>query len=277
MSQQFRGPGGAPGRDVVAVRNVSKSFVVDGRAVPALVDIDVAVADGETLSIVGPSGCGKTTLLRMIQGLETVSAGEITIRGHSPGDPGVAAGFVFQQPLLMPWFTVRRNIEFGLRLRARRGAVPMSERTSTIDSLLALVGLTDFANYKPYQLSGGMQQRVNLARALAIDPAVLLLDEPFSSLDALTRDRLQLVLSESLVKLGTTAILVTHDIREAILLGDRVVVMSDRPGRLVKEIVIDEPKPRTEEFQHGTRLAGIAQYVYAELRLAERGVDKGAD
>jgi ABC-type nitrate/sulfonate/bicarbonate transport system ATPase subunit len=275
VSQPPGDPGKLPDPDVVAVRNVSKSFFVDGRVVPALVDIDVALADGETLSIVGPSGCGKTTLLRMIQGLETVTSGEIRIRGRAPGDPNVDAGFVFQQPLLMPWFTVRRNIEFGVRLRARRGTVPMSERSSTIESLLALVGLTDFANYKPFQLSGGMQQRVNLARALAIDPAVLLLDEPFSSLDALTRERLQLVLSESLVKLGSTAILVTHDIREAILLGDRVAVMSDRPGRIVKEIVIDEPKPRTEQFQHGTRLAGIAQDVYARLRLGEQGNDEG--
>ena len=167
--------------DVVAIRNVSKEFVVDRHAVVAVRDVSLSVAEGETLSIVGASGCGKTTILRMIQGLESVSSGEITIRGKPAGDSEVDAGFVFQQPMLLPWFSVRRNIEFGLRLKTRAAATSRAQRTKIVDELLALVGLVDFADYKPHQLSGGMRQRVNLARALAIDPAVLLLDEPFSA------------------------------------------------------------------------------------------------
>lgn len=237
----------------------------------ALRDVSLTVAEGETLSIVGPSGCGKTTILRMIQGLESITRGVITINGHTAGDAAVDAGFVFQQPLLLPWFSVRRNIEFGLRLESRRRAFPAVRREQVVNELLALVGLVDFADYKPHQLSGGMQQRVNLARALAIEPAVLLLDEPFSALDTLTRERLQLVLGESLSQLGKTAVLVTHDIREAILLGNRVVVMGNSPGVILEEIVIAEPRPRTEEFQHSTRLAAIAQEIYAVLRDGDSG------
>ena len=263
-------PGGGVAVSVVEIVNVTKEFVVDGRAIPALLDVSLSVADGETLSVVGPSGCGKTTILRMIQGLESITRGQISINGRAAGDGAVDAGFVFQQPSLLPWFTVRRNIEFGLRLKARRSAYTPVRRDAVVDGLLDLVGLADFADYKPHQLSGGMQQRVNLARALAVEPAVLLLDEPFSALDTLTRERLQLVLGESLSQLGKTAVLVTHDIREAIMLGNRVVVMGNRPGVILEEIVISEPRPRTEEFQHSTRLATIAQDVYAVLRAGER-------
>ena len=150
---------------VVEVRNVTKEFVVDGRAVLAVSGVSLAVADGETLSVVGPSGCGKTTMLRMIQGLEPITRGEILINGRAAGDGDVDAGFVFQQPSLLPWFSVRRNIEFGLRLKARRESYTPETRKMIVDEMLALVGLGDFAGYKPHQLSGGMQQRVNLARA----------------------------------------------------------------------------------------------------------------
>jgi ABC-type nitrate/sulfonate/bicarbonate transport system ATPase subunit len=245
--------------DVVSLSHVSKHFVVRGRPVPAVRDVTLKVAAGQTLSIVGPSGCGKTTLLRMIQGLEPVTSGEITISGE-PGD-AVDAGFVFQQPSLLPWFTVRRNVEFGLRLRARRRSTSRAERESRVNGLLELVGLTAFADYHPYQLSGGMQQRVNLARALAVDPAVLLLDEPFSALDTLTRERLQLVLERSLAELGTTAVLVTHDIREAIFLGDRVVVMGGG-GVVRSDLAVDEPRPRRDGFQHSTRITHTARDVY---------------
>jgi NitT/TauT family transport system ATP-binding protein len=254
---------------VVEIVNVTKEFVVDGRAIPALRDVSLSVAEGETLSVVGPSGCGKTTILRMIQGLEPITRGEIAVNGRAARDGKVDAGFVFQQPLLLPWFSVRRNIEFGLRLKTRRSSYTPARRGAVVDALLDLVGLTDFSGYNPHQLSGGMQQRVNLARALAIEPAVLLLDEPFSALDTLTRERLQLVLGQSLSQLGKTAVLVTHDIREAIMLGNRVAVMGNRPGVILEEIVIDEPRPRTEEFQQSTRLAAIAQTVYAVLRSAE--------
>jgi ABC-type nitrate/sulfonate/bicarbonate transport system ATPase subunit len=205
----------------------------------------------------------------MVQGLETTSSGKITILGQSPSSTEIDAGFVFQQPSLFPWFTVKRNIEFGLRLRARRGRVSAAQGDQRVRELLELVGLTDFATYRPHQLSGGMQQRVNLARALAIDPAVLLLDEPFSAVDTLTRERLQLVLERSLAELGTTAIIVTHDIREAVFLGGRVVVMGNRPGQILTEISVDEKRPRTQEYQRGSELAAISQEIYAHLQLGE--------
>jgi ABC-type nitrate/sulfonate/bicarbonate transport system ATPase subunit len=255
--------------EVVSVRNVSKQFVVEGRTVPVLDDVSMSVPKGSTISIVGPSGCGKTTLLRMIQGLETTSAGDITILGLAPSSAEIDAGFVFQQPSLFPWFTVKRNIEFGLRLRARRGRVTAAQRDQRVLDLLELVGLSDFATYRPHQLSGGMQQRVNLARALAIDPAVLLLDEPFSAVDTLTRERLQLVLERSLAELGTTAILVTHDIREAVFLGSKVVVMGNRPGQILTEVSVDERRPRNQDFQHGSELAAISEEIYAHLQLGE--------
>ncbi len=259
-----------PGTDeVVSVRNVSKQFVVEGRTVPVLDDVSMSVRQGSTVSIVGPSGCGKTTLLRMIQGLETTFSGDITILGLAPSSAEIDAGFVFQQPSLFPWFTVKRNIEFGLRLRARRGRVSADQRDQRVLELLELVGLSDFATYRPHQLSGGMQQRVNLARALAIDPAVLLLDEPFSAVDTLTRERLQLVLERSLAELGTTAILVTHDIREAVFLGSKVVVMGNRPGQILTEVSVDEKRPRDQEFQHGSELAAISEEIYAHLQLGE--------
>jgi ABC-type nitrate/sulfonate/bicarbonate transport system ATPase subunit len=255
--------------EVVSVRNVSKQFVVEGRTVPVLDDVSMSVPKGSTISIVGPSGCGKTTLLRMIQGLETTSAGDITILGLAPSSAEIDAGFVFQQPSLFPWFTVKRNIEFGLRLRARRGRVTAAQRDQRVLDLLELVGLSDFATYRPHQLSGGMQQRVNLARALAIDPAVLLLDEPFSAVDTLTRERLQLVLERSLAELGTTAVLVTHDIREAVFLGSKVVVMGNRPGQILTEVSVDERRPRNQDFQHGSELAAISEEIYAHLQLGE--------
>jgi ABC-type nitrate/sulfonate/bicarbonate transport system ATPase subunit len=255
--------------EVVAIQDVSKHFVVDEKSVPVLDHVSLSVAKGSTVSIVGPSGCGKTTLLRMVQGLETISSGAITILGQSPSSTEIDAGFVFQQPSLFPWFTVQRNIEFGLRLRARRGRVTAAQGKQRVRDLLELVGLTDFATYRPHQLSGGMQQRVNLARALAIDPAVLLLDEPFSAVDTLTRERLQLVLERSLAELGTTAIIVTHDIREAVFLGNKVAVMGNRPGQILTEIPIDKRRPRDQQFQHGSELAAMSQEIYAHLQLGE--------
>jgi ABC-type nitrate/sulfonate/bicarbonate transport system ATPase subunit len=255
--------------EIVSVRGVSKHFVVEGRKVSVLDDISLSVRKGSVVSIVGPSGCGKTTLLRMVQGLEASSSGTITIRGHSPRAQDNDAGFVFQQPSLFPWFTVKRNIEYGLRLRARKRTLTSGERQERVEELLRLVGLSEFASYRPHQLSGGMQQRVNLARALAIDPTVLLLDEPFSAVDTLTRERLQLVLSASLAELDTTAIIVTHDIREAAFLGNRVVVMGTRPGRILTEVEVGDARPRTEDYQHGSELAAIAQEVYSHLRVGE--------
>jgi ABC-type nitrate/sulfonate/bicarbonate transport system ATPase subunit len=254
---------------VVSVREASKSFSVPGGRIRVLDNLSLTVRAGEIVSIVGPSGCGKTTLLRMIQGLEPASEGTVEIEGRPVGAGQVDAGFVFQQPALFPWFTVRHNVAYGLRLRAAAGKFSKAEQDNRVHELIELVGLAGFETYRPHQLSGGMRQRVNLARALAIDPAVLLLDEPFSAVDMLTRERLQRVLSSLLSSLNTTAILVTHDIREAVFLGSRVVVMASSPGRIVAEHEIGEPHPRSEDFQHDTRLAEVAQSVYADLHRVE--------
>jgi ABC-type nitrate/sulfonate/bicarbonate transport system ATPase subunit len=252
---------------VVDVAGVSKHYASPGGGLEAVKDLRFTADAGELVAIVGPSGCGKTTVLRMIQGLEAPSSGHVHIAG---GEPRAAeVGFVFQQPSLFPWWTVRQNVAFGLRLAVRAGRFTAAERDQRVSEMLALVGLEQFRDYRPRQLSGGMQQRVNLARALAIRPRVLLLDEPFSAVDALTKERLQVTLSGLLAQLGTTAIMVTHDIREAVFLGSRVLVMSARPGRVNGAFDVDVPRPRTIEFQRSTELAAIAQQVYGSLRLTD--------
>lgn len=251
-------PGSA---EVVQISDVRKSF---GDASEVLGGISVTVSRGEMLSIVGPSGCGKTTLLRIVQGLESASHGTVLVDGGRPRAAEV--GFVFQQPLLFPWWTVQRNVEFGLRLKVRSGNRGHQPAAQAASRLIDLVGLTDFAGYLPSAISGGMQQRANLARALAIDPAVLLLDEPFSAVDALTRERLQLVFDDLLAKLNTTAILVTHDIREAVFLGTRVAVMGSSPGRITDLVDVDVPRPRGDAFQHSAELDDIARRVHHSLR-----------
>jgi NitT/TauT family transport system ATP-binding protein len=272
----IRRPSSSDDHVVVDVDNVSKDFRVSERPVPAIANVSLAVRAGEIVSIVGPSGCGKTTLLRMIQGLETPTSGELTIEGRKVGPGSVSSGFVFQQPALFPWFTLERNVAFGLRLRASKQHLSRSDEAEKVRNLLDLVGLTRYGTYRPHQLSGGMRQRANLARALAIDPAVLLLDEPFSALDALTRERLQRALSYLLSTLHTTAVLVTHDIREAVFLGSRVVLMGHSPGRIVSEFTVDVPHPRNEDFQHGTLLAEISQEIYAALRHVDLAGTLGA-
>ncbi|MCF3961710.1 ABC transporter ATP-binding protein [Streptomyces fuscigenes] len=236
---------------------------------PVLDGVDLAVGRGEVLAVVGPSGCGKTTLLKSLQGLAALDRGSVTLQGRPPAAGRTDTGYVFQQPSLFPWWSVRKNIEFGLRLRAHSGRPSAARRRARADELLELVGLTGFHDFRPAALSGGMQQRVNLARALATDPVALLLDEPFSAVDTLTRERLQRVLSATLHALGTAAVIVTHDIHEAVFLGDRVAVMSERPGRIVETFEVEEKRPRTEEFQHGEYLAALSARVYQRLRSGD--------
>ena len=254
---------------VVDLAGVSKRYGSPGGGLDAVRDVELSAGAGEFIAIVGPSGCGKTTVLRMIQGLERPTGGHIRVTGGEPGSAGTEAGFVFQQPSLFPWWTVRQNVAFGLRLAVRSGRLSAAARDQRVSEMLALVDLEQFADYRPRQLSGGMQQRANLARALAIEPRVLLLDEPFSAVDALNRERLQVTLSALLAQLGTTAVMVTHDIREAVFLGSRVVVMSPRPGRITDSFDVGVPRPRSTEFQRSTELAEIAQRVYGSLRLTD--------
>jgi len=207
----------------------------------ALRDINVAVERGEFISVVGPSGCGKTTFLRMVAGLEPATSGSILLDGALLSGPGRNRGFVFQNDSLMPWRTVLANALVGPELAGRVGD---GERKRTLD-LLQLVGLGGFESYFPRQLSGGMRQRVNLARALAIDPDVLLMDEPFASLDAQTREIMQTELLRIWEQGRKTVLFVTHQIDEAVFLSDRVLVLARRPGRLQENVKIELARPRT--------------------------------
>ncbi|GAA1528838.1 ABC transporter ATP-binding protein [Nocardioides humi] len=219
----------------ITVAGLEHAFRVRGGAVPALGPIDLDIAAGELVTLAGPSGCGKTTLLRMIAGFAAPSQGEVVVGDAAVRRPGPDRGVVFQQPTLYPWLDVRRNVALGPKLRG----VGKAERLAVADRYLALVGLADAADRRPYELSGGMQQRAQIARVLAGDPEVVLMDEPYGALDALTRERLQNELLTLWRETGKTILFITHSVDEAVFLGSRVLVMSPRPGR----IVLDEQVP----------------------------------
>jgi NitT/TauT family transport system ATP-binding protein len=227
--------------------------------------INLAVGRGEFISVVGPSGCGKTTFLRIIAGLEAASSGEVLLDGRAVRGPGGDRGFVFQADSLLPWRTVFANAIIG---REVAGKVGPAERKRTME-LLKLVGLEGFENYHPRQLSGGMRQRVNLARALAIDPEILLMDEPFSSLDAQTREIMQTELMRIWEEGRKTVLFVTHQIDEAVFLSDRVLVFARRPGRLLENVAIELPRPRALALK---RTAEFVRYVDHIWRLIEDDV-----
>ena len=223
----------------LTITNLGKTFVIDGGVVKALENVTLAAAPGEFISIVGASGCGKSTLLRIVVGLESASDGDVRLGGERIASPGVERGMVFQEARLLPWMTVRENIAFGCR-----GDTPEGEKRCLVDEHIVLVGLNGFEKAYPYQLSGGMQQRVSIARALVNRPKVLLLDEPFGALDAMTRITMQQEILRIWGAERTTMVLVTHDIDEAIYLGDRVVVMSSRPGTIRRIVPVHLPRPR---------------------------------
>ncbi|MCL5950343.1 MAG: ABC transporter ATP-binding protein [Chloroflexi bacterium] len=234
---------------MLQVRNLSKDY----DALSALDNLSFQVDDGQFLCILGPTGCGKTTLLRMIAGLITPSAGEIILDGQKVRSPGPDRGFVFQEYALFPWRTVQQNVEFGLEVR---GLAP-AERQRTARAYIALVGLTGFEHYLPKQLSGGMKQRIAVARVLANDPRIVLMDEPFAALDCQTRN----VMQEELLKVWDaqqrkTILFVTHNVEEAVFLADSILVLSHRPGRLVESIPVDLPRPRDRLSPELHRLRG---------------------
>lgn len=254
----------------VDIAHVSKTFPdPSGTELKVLDDVSIRVEPGEFVALVGPSGCGKTTLLRMVEGLESVETGSIDVTrptGASTHGGAERLGFVFQRPALLPWRTVEQNVRFGLSLRSGRQAITSAtRRAEQVEDLLRMTGLTEFRRYYPTQISGGMQQRVNLARALAINPSVLLLDEPFSALDSMTRDRLQREVSDVLFGFNTTVVLVTHDIREAVFLADRIIVLSANPGRIREVVEVDQPRPRDLEFQLSTELVELTRYIWDSL------------
>ncbi|MBW9214762.1 ABC transporter ATP-binding protein [Mumia sp. zg.B53] len=219
----------------IRVTEVEHVFASRATEVPALDRIDLTIEPGELVTLAGPSGCGKTTLLRLVAGFMAPSSGRIAVGEREVRGPGAERGVVFQQPTLYPWLDVRGNVALGPRLRG----VAKGERRARADTYLAMVGLTDVAERRPYELSGGMQQRVQIARVLANDPDIVLMDEPFGALDALTRERLQGELLTLWRATGKTVLFITHSVDEAVLLGSRVLVMSPRPGR----IVLDETAP----------------------------------
>lgn len=232
-------------RDIV-ISDVTKTYPPQGKrgAVHALDTINLTVKDREFVSLLGPSGCGKSTLLRMIGGLETPSTGKVVHKGKTITGPGPDRGMVFQSYTLFPWLTVKKNIMFGLQQQGKIDT-PICEQIA--DEYIDLVGLRGFEDLYPKSLSGGMKQRVAIARALANNPDVLLLDEPFAALDMQTRTVMQELLLSVWQKSPTTIVMVTHDIDEAILLADRVVVMSARPGSVKEIIDVDIPRPRSYE------------------------------
>ncbi len=238
---------------ILELRGVAKEFVLQDQRILALSGADLTVRKGEFLCLIGASGCGKSTLLRIVAGFEKPSAGEVLMWGKPVVGPGPDRGMVFQDYGLFPWLTVRQNIGFGPAARGQSKSVVRE----TVDRFVEIVGLGKFADAYPHQLSGGMKQRVAIARVLANDAEVLLMDEPFGALDAMTRERLQEELLDLWAKTGLTVLFVTHSIEEAIFLSDRVVVMAPGPGRIESEELVVVPRPRdvsAADFNEARRL-----------------------
>jgi NitT/TauT family transport system ATP-binding protein len=229
-----------PTTPILELRGVSKQFDFQGQRVEALRDAHLTVAKGEFVCLIGASGCGKSTLLRIVAGFETPTRGQALMWNVLIDAPGRERGMVFQDYGLFPWLTVRGNIGFGPAASGR----PAGEVKDTVDRFITLVGLQRFADAYPHQLSGGMKQRVAIARVLANDAEIVLMDEPFGALDAMTRERLQDELLEIWQRTGLTVLFVTHSIEEAIFLADRIVVMSPGPGRIESEVAVSLKRPR---------------------------------
>jgi NitT/TauT family transport system ATP-binding protein len=255
----------------IELAGVSKMFVTTaGELVHALDRASLVVDPGEFITVVGASGCGKTTLLRLVAGLERCTSGTIAVNGAPQVGPSEQAGIVFQDPTLLPWRTVLQNVLLPaevLRLDKRTLA-------SRAKALLETVGLKDFQNKYPHELSGGMRQRVAIARALVTDPAMLLMDEPFGALDALTRDQMNLELLDIWSATHKTVLLITHSITESVFLADRVIVMSPRPGRVVEELAIDLPRPRTLDMINNE---AFGKYVRRIRGLLDAGAQMRGD
>jgi ABC-type nitrate/sulfonate/bicarbonate transport system ATPase subunit len=259
-------PGIAEEHHVIDIRNLSKRFPArEGGEVHALSDVNLTVADNEFLTVLGPSGCGKTTLLRAIAGLTEWDEGDILVDGDPVRRPGPDRAMVFQNFALLPWATVLDNVAFGLELRGES----RQKRHATARELIELVGLGGFETRLPGELSGGMQQRVGLARALAVEPRVLLMDEPFGALDEQTRRILQEELLAIWERRRLTVVFITHSMEEAVLLGDRVVLMSPRPGRIAEIVPVEIPRPRSADLDglgRSPEFTAITSHLWESLR-----------
>lgn len=242
----------------LSIKNLEKRFRKDDEELVAITDFNLEVRDHEFVCVLGPSGCGKTTLLRIVAGLESKTSGSVMLDGVEITGPGSDRGMVFQEFALFPWRTVRKNIEFGLEIKKVR----KEERHAISDKYIQLVGLKGFENSHPYELSGGMKQRVGIARALANDPKILLMDEPFGALDAQTRNMMQKELLRIWSETKKTILFVTHSVDEAVFLADRIVVMTSRPGTVKEIFDIDMPRPRDRA---SVEFASLRKHILAEL------------
>jgi NitT/TauT family transport system ATP-binding protein len=243
---------------VIAISGLSKLYATrEGTAVEALKDVNLSVAEGEFVTVVGPSGCGKSTLLKILAGTLRRSSGSVMARGKSLDGPDRDVGVVLQAPVLLPWRTILQNVMVPIEIQRLNAGVYKARALA----LLKLVGLEGFENKYPAELSGGMQQRVGISRGLVHDPAFLLMDEPFGALDAMTRESMNLELLRIWKESGKTIILVTHSIPEAVFLGDRVAVMSPRPGRITEILTIDIPRPRRLEMINSEKFGAYVSAV----------------
>lgn len=242
----------------ISVREVSKTFPLKDQEFVALDRVSLDLAENEFVTVVGPSGCGKSTMMNILAGLETPSGGAALVDGQVVSGPGPERGVIFQQYALFPWLTVRQNVEFGLKV----ARVPKKERAERANYFIRMVGLEQFADALPKMLSGGMKQRCAIARAYAVNPSILLMDEPFGALDALTRVRLQEQLLETWSQERRTVMFITHDVDEAVFLANRVVVMAARPGRIHEIIEVNLPYPRTEEVRLSPEFGELRNRVW---------------
>jgi NitT/TauT family transport system ATP-binding protein len=249
------------GRDTIAIRHLSKTYGGGADGVAALSDIDFAVADGEFMVIVGPSGCGKSTLLKILAGLMPATSGEAILNGEPIDGPRRDIGVVFQSPVLFPWRSVLGNVLLPVDVQ-QLGREQMTQRAM---DLLALVGLTGFEHRYPWELSGGMQQRVALVRALIHDPALLLMDEPFGALDALTREAMNVELQRIWLERRKTVVFITHSTAEAVFLADRVVVMTPRPGKVGDLFAVDLDRPRSLDVMTTEKFGVYVRRIRAAL------------
>jgi NitT/TauT family transport system ATP-binding protein len=249
---------------MLQVHDICKTFAGErGRGdLEALRDVRFDVGAGEFVSIIGPSGCGKTTLLRILHGLEKATGGSVSVGGRRVEKPSPLSAMVFQQFNLFPWLTVAENIAFGLQV----ARVPPKVCSERVAQFVRVVGLEGFIGHYPHELSGGMQQRVGIARALALDPQVLLLDEPFGALDAITREQLQREISDILVRSTKTVVFITHNMDEAIFFSDRILVMGTRPGRIIEEVRVDLARPREADAVRASRqYASMREHLWSLL------------
>jgi NitT/TauT family transport system ATP-binding protein len=261
-------------KDKIAVRNVAKAFrIADGKSVDALQNINFEIEDaysregrdiGEFRVLLGPSGCGKSTLLRLIAGLDRPDSGEVLINDQPVHGPGKDRGMVFQKYTSFPWLTVTDNIAYGLKVNA----VPEAKRREIVAQLIQDIGLSGFENAYPETLSGGMQQRVAIARTLALRPAVILMDEPFGALDAQTRSEMQQLLLKVWDETASTILFVTHDVEEAIYLADRIFIMSAHPGTIVEDVQVPFDRPRSLDLKQRNEFHELQNYVLGRLRRA---------